>query len=39
MQLYYHSSKTQGIKMLKPSKSEHDNEYVYLTTSKAVALI
>ena len=37
--MYYHGSKTSGIKKLIPSKSLHNDDYVYLTTNKAVALI
>ncbi len=36
---YYHGSKTKNIEILKPSMSIHGDDYVYLTTSKAVALI
>lgn len=39
MTMYYHGSKTTGIKIIKPNLSIHGKEYTYLTTSKVVALI
>ncbi|MFK5883669.1 MAG: hypothetical protein QM489_04935 [Candidatus Izemoplasma sp.] len=37
--MYYHGSKTPGIKSIKPNQSMHDQEYTYLTTNEVVALI
>ncbi|MDC7242883.1 MAG: hypothetical protein PQJ44_02755 [Sphaerochaetaceae bacterium] len=37
--MYYHGSKTSGIKELQPNFSMHGEKYVYLTTNRAVALV
>lgn len=34
MENVYHSSKTQGLKVIEPRKSSHGKEYVYAMTSK-----